>query len=331
LNEFDLRCAAEDYDRAANVLIEIDFDCLLLWGHYPPDGGDAREVTGEDWRRKSKSRSLNNSGASSYSTGQIQGAIACCEEGLLIDRETKNRQWEGVDLSNLGIAYATLGQTQRAIEFYEQARAIAREIGARYGEGHRLDYLAESLIAEKRYAEAIQSATDGAKIGEEVSSPVLGSWSNYFHALAHLYAGNPPAARAAAESARQYDEPQNNHNVLALLGIIALRQNDHAAAQEAFTAAIAHADVMLERSAQNYSALDAKGVALCGLGLCDDNGQDRIERTNQAAEVFRAARAINKDAGYVARVVRLLDALAPAVPDGTETLKEARKINEPMN
>ncbi|MEW5721007.1 MAG: hypothetical protein AB1817_20445, partial [Chloroflexota bacterium] len=34
LNEFDLRCAAEDYDTAASVLLEIDFDYLLLWGHY---------------------------------------------------------------------------------------------------------------------------------------------------------------------------------------------------------------------------------------------------------------------------------------------------------
>ncbi|MCI0475650.1 MAG: AAA family ATPase, partial [Anaerolineales bacterium] len=34
LNEFDLRCAADDYDTAASVLLEIDFDYLLLWGHF---------------------------------------------------------------------------------------------------------------------------------------------------------------------------------------------------------------------------------------------------------------------------------------------------------
>ncbi|MBL0344371.1 hypothetical protein [Candidatus Villigracilis affinis] len=33
LAEFDLRCAAGDYDTAASVLTEIDFDYLLLWGH----------------------------------------------------------------------------------------------------------------------------------------------------------------------------------------------------------------------------------------------------------------------------------------------------------
>src|SRR6185436_9349087 len=34
LAEFDLRCSAGDYDTAASVLTEFDFDYLLLWGHY---------------------------------------------------------------------------------------------------------------------------------------------------------------------------------------------------------------------------------------------------------------------------------------------------------
>ena len=120
--------------------------------------------------------------------------------------------------------------------------------------------------------------------------------------------------------------PENNHNVSALLGIIASRQNDDAAAQEAFTVAIQHADKLLAQTPEYYDALDAKGIALCGLALGEDNGQERINRTNQAVEVFRAARAINKDAGYVVRVVRLLDALALAVPNGAEILAEPRTV-----
>ena len=34
LAEFDLRCAVGEYDTAADVLTDIDFDCLLLWGHF---------------------------------------------------------------------------------------------------------------------------------------------------------------------------------------------------------------------------------------------------------------------------------------------------------
>ena len=34
LAEFDLRCAGRDWNTAASVLPELDFDYLLLWGHY---------------------------------------------------------------------------------------------------------------------------------------------------------------------------------------------------------------------------------------------------------------------------------------------------------
>ena len=34
LAEFDLRCAAGDYDTAAMYYLNIDLDYLLLWGHY---------------------------------------------------------------------------------------------------------------------------------------------------------------------------------------------------------------------------------------------------------------------------------------------------------
>ncbi|MCP4692838.1 MAG: hypothetical protein GY859_32650, partial [Desulfobacterales bacterium] len=34
LAEIDLRCKGRDFDTAARVLLDIDFDYLLLWGHY---------------------------------------------------------------------------------------------------------------------------------------------------------------------------------------------------------------------------------------------------------------------------------------------------------
>jgi hypothetical protein len=69
--------------------------------------------------------------------------------------------------------------------------------------------------------------------------------------------------------------------------------------------------------AQNYLALDTKGLALCGLTLCDG-----ANRTSAAIEAYRAARAINKDAGVVARVLRLFDAVA--VVDSAGALKDVR-------
>ena len=134
--------------------------------------------------------------------------------------------------------------------------------------------------------------------------------------------------------------PRNNHNAFALLGIIALAQTDVAAARTAFTTAIAHADALLARTPELYGALDARGMALCGLVLCDSwqeagggrqeaGGGQRSsvsERLQEAVAVFRKARAINRDAGIVARVVRKLDALARTHPEGAALLAEARQV-----
>lgn len=59
-------------------------------------------------------------------------------------------------------------------------------------------------------------------------------------------------------------------------------------------------------------------MVLCGLVLCGDR-----ENLPAAIEAYQAARAINKDAGIVGRVLRLLDALALAAPDGVEALSTA--------
>ena len=81
--------------------------------------------------------------------------------------------------------------------------------------------------------------------------------------------------------------------------------------------AVDEADAMLTHSAQYFNALDAKGLALCGLTLCESGN-----RVSEAIEVYKAARAINKDAGIVRRMLKLFDALA--VADGAGLLAEAR-------
>jgi len=391
LAEFDLRCAAQEYDTAADVLTDIDFDHLLLWGFYRlmvelherlqgkigdtllkmfslNSLGLAYEYIGQvqkaissfeqalviaherkDYRnegahlgnlgncyfalgqtaraieyheqalaiareigdQQGEEADLGNLGNCYFALGQTARAIEYHKQALIIDREIGNRRGEGVGLGNLGGCYFALGQTVRAIEYHEQALAIAREIGDRNGESRHIANLAEALIDEGLYAEAVLRALESMKIGDEINNPGLGNFSNGYLTLAHLYAGNLPAARTAAESARRYDEPRNNHYVLALLGIIALRQGEHAAAEEAFTAAVAQADGLLAQTPQFFYALDSKGLALCGLAVVGSS-----DLTGLAREAYRAARAINKDAGNVARVLRLFDALAVADTEG---------------
>ena len=91
LAEFELRCANADYDTAAVVLADIDFDYLQKWGHY--------RLAADMHERLS---------------------------GRLTDP-----YWQMVNAGNLGNIYSTLGQTEKAIDYYQQALAIARETGNR--------------------------------------------------------------------------------------------------------------------------------------------------------------------------------------------------------
>lgn len=352
LAEFDLRCEGEDYDTAADVLLEIDFDYLLTWGFYRQMAEMHERLQDKLSNLGLKRVSIGNLGTAYRMTGRVQKAISCYDQALKLARESNSRWGEGAWLGGLGNCYANMGQTARAIDYYEQSLAIAREIGdqqneaawlgnlgSRYAEmgettraigyhkqalaivretgdrmveASQLCNLAEVLVDEKHYVEAIRNAIESVEIAEEVNSSPLGSYNNGYLALARLYAKDLSGARAAAEAARQYDEPSNNDYVLALLGLIALRQEDVATAQVAFTEAVTQAETMLTHSAQNYNALDSKGLALCGLAVCGDAG-----RVAEAAEAYRAARAINKDAGVVGRVLRLFDTLAEADAAGT--------------
>jgi tetratricopeptide (TPR) repeat protein len=357
LAELDLRYAGQDYDTAAAVMLDIDFGYLYLWGHYRLMAELHERLQGKLSDPQLKIGSMSNLGGAYYRMGQLRKAITCCEQALDNAREMKDRLPEGACLGNLGICYADLGQTARAMEYHEQALAISRETGDRLGEGNALanlgslyadlgqtiramEYYEQSLgiareigyrflesenLANKGYVlvdqgewdKAVEIYNQAIQIADEIGSAQFQDAARQGLALAHLYTGDLPAARAAAETARQYDIPQNNHDVLALLGVILLRQGDRPAAQEAFAAAVAQADVLLAHTAHNYRALDTKGLALCGLVLCGEG-----EHLPASIEAFQAVRAINQDPGIVQRVLRLLDALALA--DAARILLQVR-------
>lgn len=139
--------------------------------------------------------------------------------------------------------------------------------------------------------------------------------------------------------------PNNNHNASALHGIIALRQGDEVAARGAFVRAIGQADEILSKTAEYYSALDAKGLALSGLavvggrlsvdggqltvggeGQTTANNQPPTDYRQQAIEAFEKARKIAPHAGVVKSVLRLFDELAKC--EGGKMLKDVRKAAE---
>ncbi len=444
LAEFDLRCAAGDYDTAASVLVDFDFDCLLLWGHYRLliniykqvveriqeiklrigiiiNSATARNLIGDvigsitDYEKalqlslENKSRYqegvalgnlgiaygdlgkahkaiefsekallvareigdklnegnwLGNLGNTYAASGDTRKAIVFYEQGLAVAQEISNRRVEGANLCNLGTAYANMGDARKAIEFYEQALKIHHEIGDRAGEaadfgnlGNRYLELADadralesyeqhvkfSIETGNRQHEAIARENIGhvfsmldeyqenyqqsIQIADEISYPQVQQNARNGLVEIYLFQNDLVNARATIEAALQYDAPENNHNASALHGIIALRQGERETAQEAFTKSIAQADEILAKTPDFYSALDAKGLALCGRAVdgewkMEDGGRMRDEIVAEAIMTFKKARKIAPHAGVVKSVLRLFDELAKCDTEGI--LKEVR-------
>jgi len=391
LAEFELRCEGEDYDTAASVLLDFDFDYLLLWGHYRLmvelhqrlqgkltvpylkqfslsnlgscyfNLGDfrraidlyeqaqtiAREIgdrsseavhlgnlsscyfnLGETRRaidlneqaltiareigdRSSEASVLNNLSSCYSRLGETRRAIDLNEQALTIVREIGDRSGEAGALGNLGNCYSNLGEIRRAIDLYEQALTIAREIGDRSSEANVLSSLGDSYVDRGAWKQATQRYSEAILIADEIGFVQTQNEARSGLANAHLLRGDLPAAHQTAEAAKSYNHPLNNAHVSATLGVVLLRQGQTEPARLALIEAVAQADTLLEHTGDNYEALDSRALALCGLALLGDNS-----RLPKAMEAVQAARTVNRDAGVVQRMLRLLDALAVADQNG---------------
>ena len=205
-----------------------------------------------------------------YSLGDYRRAIDHHEQSLAIAREIGDRQGEGNALCNLGHCYYSLGDYRRAIDHIEQSLAIAREIGDRYVESNGLVYLGVVYRDTGQLPLACKHFQDAIDIADATGDRQNQHEARFGLALARLYAGELAAARESIDGARRYDFPANTMAAWTATGIIRLRQGEPVAASEAFARGLAEADGLLALSGQNVSALDNKGLALCGLALCED-------------------------------------------------------------
>jgi tetratricopeptide (TPR) repeat protein len=406
LAEFDLRCAAHDYETAAIILSVIDFDYLLLWGHYRlilelhlrlKNKLEAKELILENlysigtgyrylgitneaikvfedglnnahlskdtrWEnvflgsvgiaysdlgyetkamefhiralesskinkyRNGEAADLGNIGVCYGVIGQISKAIKYHEEALNINRENENLRGEGSDLSNLGKCYFELGDVQKAIEYFKQALIIRRKIGDKKGEAIDIEKIGYSLATLGEYGEAKDNIEQAILIADEISFQSMQKFGRLRLSYLYLFQNDLINSRATVEAAIQYDVPKYNHNTTVLYGIIDLQQGEKESANDAFIKSIAQADEILAKTSEYYEALDAKGLALCGLALTTGDIHLKDDFHLQAIEAFRAARKIAPHAGIVNSVLRLFDELAKCDTEGI--LKDVRQAVE---
>jgi tetratricopeptide (TPR) repeat protein len=208
LAEFELRCETGDYDTAATVLDDIDFDYLRLWGHFRSllelhgrihghitnptlnaahlshlgnchvNLGDYRQaidlhtqalaIFSDTGNRQSEGAALGNLGRCRYRLGEYRQAIDLYTHALAIARDTRDRQNEGKELSLLALCHHSLGEYRQAIDLHTQALAIARDTGDRRGEGARLGNLGLCHESVGEYRQAIDLHTQALAIARDI-------------------------------------------------------------------------------------------------------------------------------------------------------------------
>jgi tetratricopeptide (TPR) repeat protein len=170
LSEFDLRCEAEDYDTAAALFLEFDFDYLLLWGHYRVMTERHENLQGKITDPALAQNSVGNLGSAYSRMGQHHRAIACYDEALRLARENNDLRGEGTWLGNLGGCTNELGWNDRAIEYHEQALVIQRDVRDKTGESGALANLGNIYSEVGQLARAVDYYKRALDIDREIGS-----------------------------------------------------------------------------------------------------------------------------------------------------------------
>jgi tetratricopeptide (TPR) repeat protein len=280
--------------------------------------------------------------------GRLEEAARIGEHAL--DMADEEDQQAARQRFNLGLIEVEFGHHRAAMEHFEIGRQHADRIGYQSGVGRCQQGKAEVLLDRGDVRGAMALAEEAVDIGNQVKDPNLIRDANFVLAMARLQAevlgGDPQlldAARAAAEAACRFRVGNRAHGALAVRGVIALRQGQGKAAVDAFRQAELLVRRTLDHGAQNYGALDTRGLALSGLALLrrprDDTDaetdlavtvalsllalelDDASDLRRRATEASHQARGIAAAPGAIGRVRRLLDAL----PDSDGFLDDVKR------
>ena len=121
--------------------------------------------------RKAEADRLFQQGREQFKTNQYKAALQSWQQALVIYREIKNRQGEGMALNNIGLAYTSLFDYTKGIDFFEKSLAVAREIKDRQGEARALGNLGSTYIDLRDYAKAINYSEQRLVIAREIKDP----------------------------------------------------------------------------------------------------------------------------------------------------------------
>ncbi|MGW6194816.1 tetratricopeptide repeat protein [Kribbella sp. NPDC055110] len=264
--------------------------------------------------REGEARAMGNLGMCHAGMGDYPRAIGLYEDSLRINRALGRIQGEANQLSNLGTTQTRLGNYAEAIGLHEAALRINRKIGRRSAEAIGLGNLARARLASGDGQRAVELCQEAIRIADTIGDIESAVMVRSVLARARIEAANPAEALSVTSVARSIGYPLEQPTLEVIEGIALLYLGRVREATGAFRAAVDAADQLLSLATGNPDALDARGLACCGLAITDEPA-----RVREAVDAFRRARAVHTAAGTVAEVTRMLARLGAADEHGVLT------------
>ena len=170
LAETDLRCQAADWNTAASVLLEIDYQ-LELWGHYRLTVELYEHLLDRLSDTQLKAVCQVQLGGVFYRVAEYEKGVAVLKNALAGSREVCDHSTEASAQLTLAACYGDMGKTRAAIEQFDLALGNFQDLGQRVSEGTCLNNLAFFLADLGQTKSALECHENSLQIALDIPDP----------------------------------------------------------------------------------------------------------------------------------------------------------------
>lgn len=361
LAEFELRCACEDYDTAAELLGALDQQYLRRWGHAQSVIQMRERLAGQLQSPALVTRNAGALGGAYWNVGRFDEALVQYDAAISKARAHSEFLLAAVYQENLALVYWDLGDLEQALELLSEIRPIVERLWGKESlaaylgdtgivhlylgnltEAMQLFHHAERLAAEAG-ADRVRAANldnlaqgslrkgewENAKnyIAKALAIPIekVGSLNACYHlitsARVRLTLGEYRAASEDCQAAIDLNEPSLRHRASLYLAIANLFLGQPEAARESARQAVRSVQSLFAHIKRHRDAGYFLALAL----LCAGQAEDALRAYRHALAMCSAEGVVSEallDLQLLQRLQQAPEGTAPAVALLQATLAE---------
>jgi len=282
------------------------------------------------WEQLTEANRLLEQGNQQCAISQFEAALQSWQQALIICREIKDCQGEGMVIGNIGIAYCYLGNYPKAIDYHQQSLEIARLLKDRSTEGKALTNLGNAYYSLGNYPKAINyhhQALDIARVIKDRQDEgiALGNIGIVYFSLGN-YSIAIDYYQQHCAIARSIKDYHSEAKALGNIGSAYASLGDYQKAIDYGQQWLVIARLIKDRQSE--------GMALCGLGnaYCSlGNYSKAIDYLQQSLDIARPIKDLNtegKALGCLGNVYNSLGNYLKAIDYLQQHLAIARLIKD---